>query len=207
VVLEKRRVVVTGLGVISPIGNSRGAFWDALLAGTSGVSTITSFDSTDFTSHIAAEVKDFDAKALLGTRDARHMDRYAQFAVIAADEAVRDAQLPEDAEVRDATGAIIATGIGGVITLHEADRRMLTEGPGRISPFFVPMLMANAAGAQVSLRNKLRGPVYAVSSACASATTHWPSPTGRSHQATRSLCSPAVPRPRLRRSRLLVFAS
>ncbi len=155
--------------MISPIGHTYADFWEALVAGTSGVATITSFDTTDFPSHIAGEVKDFDPAALLGRRDARHMDRYAQFAVVAADEAVRDAQLPDDASVRDETGAIIATGIGGVITLQEADRRLFTEGPGRISPFFVPMLMANAAGAQVSLRHKLRGPVYAVSSACASA--------------------------------------
>jgi len=167
--LEKRRVVVTGLGAITPIGNTYPEFWDALVAGASGVATITSFDTTDFPSHIAAEIKGFDPIAHLGRRDARHMDRYAQFAVIAAEEAVRDAQLPDDAMVRDETGAIIATGIGGVITLQEADRRLFTEGPGRISPFFVPMLMANAAGAQVSLRHKLRGPVYAVSSACASA--------------------------------------
>ncbi|HXP91865.1 MAG TPA: beta-ketoacyl-ACP synthase II [Candidatus Binatia bacterium] len=167
--MEKRRVVVTGLGAITPIGNTYPEFWDALVAGASGVATITSFDTTDFPSHIAAEIKGFDPIAHLGRRDARHMDRYAQFAVIAAEEAVRDAQLPDDAMVRDETGAIIATGIGGVITLQEADRRLFTEGPGRISPFFVPMLMANAAGAQVSLRHKLRGPVYAVSSACASA--------------------------------------
>jgi 3-oxoacyl-[acyl-carrier-protein] synthase II len=164
-----KRVVVTGLGAVTPIANTCPEFWEALVAGTSGVATITSFDTSDFPSHIAAEVKGFDPDDQIGRRDARRMDRYAQFAVVAADEAIRDARFPEDAAVRDETGTIIATGIGGVITLQEADRRLFTEGPGRISPFFVPMLMANAASAQVSLRHKLRGPVYAVSSACASA--------------------------------------
>ncbi len=168
-VLEKRRVVITGLGAVTPIGNTCPEFWDALVGGASGVATITSFDPSEFPSHIAAEVKGFEPDELIGKREARRMDRYAQFAVVAADEAVRDAKLPEDQSFRDETGAIIATGIGGVITLQEADRRLLTEGPNRISPFFVPMLMANAASAQVSLRHRLRGPVYAVSSACASA--------------------------------------
>lgn len=166
---EKRRVVVTGMGAVTPIGNSRDEFWDALIAGTSGVSTITSFDSTDFPSHIAAEVKGFNPDELIGRRDARRMDRYAQFAVVAADEALKDAQLPEDPALRNEVGTIIATGIGGMITLQEADKRLLTEGIGRISPFFIPGLMANAAGAQVSIRQKLRGPTFAVSSACASA--------------------------------------
>jgi 3-oxoacyl-[acyl-carrier-protein] synthase II len=166
---DKRRVVVTGLGAVTPIGNTRAEFWDALLAGTSGVATITSFDTTDFPSHIAAEVKQFDPDAVLGRRDARRMDRYAQFAAVAADEAVADAALPEDRAIRDGIGTIIATGIGGMISLQEADKRLMTEGVGRISPFFIPMLMANAAGAQVSLRHKLRGPTFAVSSACASA--------------------------------------
>jgi 3-oxoacyl-[acyl-carrier-protein] synthase II len=166
--LQKRRVVVTGMGAMTPIGNTRDEFWEALIAGTSGVGTITSFDSTDFPCHIAAEVKGFDADALIGRRDARRMDRYAQFAVVAADEALRDAQLPEDRSIRDEVGTIIATGIGGMITLQEADKRLLTEGAGRISPFFIPGLMANAAGAQVSIRQKLCGPTFAVSSACAS---------------------------------------
>jgi 3-oxoacyl-[acyl-carrier-protein] synthase II len=167
--MDKRRVVVTGLGAVTPIGNTYAEFWDALVAGTSGVATIKSFDPSDFTSHIAAEVKGFDPDALIGRRDARRMDRYAQFAAVAADQAVADAALPEDPAIRNEVGTIIATGIGGMMTLEEADHRLMAEGNGRVSPFFIPMLMANAAGAQVSLRQKLRGPTFAVSSACASA--------------------------------------
>lgn len=154
---------------MTPIGNSRDEYWNALIAGKSGIATITSFDPAEFPSHFAAEVKGFDPDALIGRRDARRMDRYAQFAVVAADEALADAAFPDDRATRDETAVVIGTGIGGVITLQAADQRLITEGVNRISPFFIPMLMANAAGAQVSLRHKLRGPAYAVSSACASA--------------------------------------
>jgi 3-oxoacyl-[acyl-carrier-protein] synthase II len=168
--LEKRRVVVTGLGAITPLGNSASVFWEALLAGRSGVGPITAFDSAKLTTRIAAEVKGFDPDALFGRRDARRMDRYAQFALAAAREAMADANLPDDPEVRARTGAIVGTGIGGIITVENTTFEV---GPGqkwdRISPFFVPMLMANAASAQISMTYGLKGPIFAVSSACASA--------------------------------------
>lgn len=160
---------MTGLGAITPIGNTRDEFWNALIAGKNGIATITSFDSAEFPSHIAAEVKDFHPEAFVGKKDARHMDRYAQFAVVAAEEAIRDAGVPDDPAYREMMGTIVATGIGGVITLVEATERLMNEGPNRISPFFIPMLMANAGSAQVSLRNHLRGPAFGVASACASA--------------------------------------
>jgi 3-oxoacyl-[acyl-carrier-protein] synthase II len=168
--LEKRRVVVTGLGAITPLGNSASVFWEALLAGRSGVGPITAFDSAKLTTRIAAEVKGFDPDALFGRRDARRMDRYAQFALAAAREAMADANLPDDPEVRARTGSIVGTGIGGIITVENTTFEV---GPGqkwdRISPFFVPMLMANAASAQISMTYGLKGPIFAVSSACASA--------------------------------------
>jgi 3-oxoacyl-[acyl-carrier-protein] synthase II len=167
--LEKRRVVITGLGAVTPLGNSREAFWDGLIAGRSGVGPTTAFDATKLTTRIAAEVKDFDAGALIGKREARRMDRYAQMALVAAREAIEDAQFPEDPDVRARTGAIVATGIGGIITVENTTFEV---GPGekwdRISPFFVPMLMANAASAHISMQFGLRGPVFAVASACAS---------------------------------------
>jgi 3-oxoacyl-[acyl-carrier-protein] synthase II len=167
--LEKRRVVITGLGAVTPLGNSREAFWDGLVAGRSGVGPITAFDSHKLTTQIAAEVKDFDAAALIGKRESRRMDRYAQMALVAAREAVEDAKFPEDPDVRARTGAIVATGIGGIITVENTTFEV---GPGekwdRISPFFVPMLMANAASAHISMAYGLRGPVFAVASACAS---------------------------------------
>jgi 3-oxoacyl-[acyl-carrier-protein] synthase II len=168
-VLEKRRVVITGIGAVTPLGNSREAFWSALISGRSGVGPITRFDSTKLGTHIAAEVRDFDPDQLIGRRDARRMDRYAHFALIAAREAMADANFPEDPEIREQTGAIVASGIGGIITVEDAVLAVAEhEAWDRISPFFVPMLMSNAAAGQVSMDQKLRGPVFSVASACAS---------------------------------------
>ncbi len=168
--LEKRRVVITGLGAVTPLGNSHAAFWEALIAGRSGVGPTTAFDAAKLTTRISAEVKGFDPDALIGRREARRMDRFAQFALIAAREAIEDAKLPEDPDVRARTGAIVATGIGGIITVENTTFEV---GPqqkwDRISPFFVPMLMGNAASAQISMNYGLRGPVFSVGSACASA--------------------------------------
>ena len=168
--MEKRRVVITGLGAITPLGNTAPAFWEALLAGRSGVGPTTAFDASKLATRIAAEVRDFDPDTLFGRREARRMDRYAQFALAAAREALADAAFPDDAELRKETGVIVATGIGGIITIENTTFEV---GPkqswDRISPFFVPMLMGNAASAQISMNFGLRGPVFAVSSACASA--------------------------------------
>ncbi len=167
--MEKRRVVVTGLGAVTPLGNSRPLFWDSLINGRSGVGPVTAFDAAKLTTRIAAEVKDFDTDALIGRRDARRMDRYAQFAFVAANEAIADARFPDDADVRARTGVIVGTGIGGIITVENTTFEV---GPGqkwdRISPFFVPMLMGNAASAQISMAHHMHGPLFAVSSACAS---------------------------------------
>lgn len=168
-VLEKRRVVITGLGAVTPLGNSREAFWDALIAGRSGVGPVTAFDPSKLRTKIAAEVKGFDADALIGRKEARRMDRYAQFAYVAANEAVADADFPADAAVRTETGAIIATGIGGIITVEDTVTATApTQAWDRISPFFIPMLMANAASAHISMKHGLCGPTFSVASACAS---------------------------------------
>ncbi|MBC5809791.1 MAG: beta-ketoacyl-ACP synthase II [Candidatus Eremiobacteraeota bacterium] len=168
---DRKRVAITGLGAVTPIGNTRDELWRALLAGESGVAKVTAFDveAAGLRSQIAAEVKNFEPDALLGRREARRMDRYAQFANVAAREALADAAFPTDQTLRDRTGVIVATGIGGIITMQDTvskAREMKTAS--RISPFFVPMLMGNAAPAQISMREKFRGPMFAVSSACAS---------------------------------------
>ena len=158
------------MGAVTPLGNNREAFWEGIVAGRSGVGLITVFDASQIRSKIAAEVRDFDPDILIGKREARRMDRYAQFAFVAASEAMADAQFPEDQDLRNRTGAIIGTGIGGIVTIQETTLKVAeSRDISRISPFFVPMLMANAAGAQVSMKYGLRGPLYAVSSACASA--------------------------------------
>jgi 3-oxoacyl-[acyl-carrier-protein] synthase II len=168
--IEKRRVVVTGLGAVTPLGNTRDEFWQRLIAGESGVAPISAFDASELPTRIAAEVKAFDADRLIGRRDARRMDRFAQFAFVAAREAVEDSQLPEDRAFRDATGAIVATGIGGIITLTDTVKKVVeAKTATKVSPFFIPMLMGNAAPAQISMQYGLRGPLFAVASACASA--------------------------------------
>ncbi len=166
-----KRVVITGMGAVTPLGNSREAFWRALVAGESGVARVTAFDAAaaGLRAQIAAEVKDFDADALIGRRDARRMDRYAQFAYVAAREAIDDAAFPDDKELRERTGVVVASGIGGIITIQDnVTKARATGTAGRITPFFIPMLMSNAAPAQISMRYGFRGPMYAVSSACAS---------------------------------------
>ncbi len=162
-------MVITGLGAVTPLGNTVDLFWQALITGQSGVGPITAFDSSKLRTHIAAEVKGFDADRLIGRKEARRMDRYAQFASVAADAAIADARLPEDPAVRSETGVIIATGIGGIITVEDTTRAVApTAAFDRISPFFVPMLMANAASGNVSMKHGLRGPTFSVASACAS---------------------------------------
>lgn len=167
--MEKRRVVVTGLGAVTPIGNTREDFWRRLVAGESGVGPITAFDAADFTTRIAAEVKDFDGEALIGKKDSKRMDRFAQFAFVAAREAIEDARLPEDPELRSRVGAIVATGIGGILTFWQQSERANANGTwSKTSPFFIPMLMSNAASAHISMAYGFGGPHFAASSACAS---------------------------------------
>ena len=168
--MNKRRVVVTGLGAVTPLGNSKDEFWRRLIAGESGVGPITAFDPTDFRTRFAAEVKDFDPEALLGKREARRMDRFSQFAVIAAKEALADSGLDlAEPKLLERSGAVIATGIGGIITFWQSSEKANRDGTwSKVTPFFIPMLMANAASAQISMAFGLRGPLFAVSSACAS---------------------------------------
>jgi 3-oxoacyl-[acyl-carrier-protein] synthase II len=159
------------MGAVTPLGNTREEFWAALVAGKSGVATVTAFDAkaAGLKAQIAAEVKDFNPDDLIGRRDARRMDRFAQFAFVAAREAIEDAKFPEDRELRDQTGVVVASGIGGIITIQDTVTKARAAGTaGRITPFFIPMLMGNAAPAQISMRYTFRGPMFAVSSACAS---------------------------------------
>ncbi len=169
--MGKKRVVITGLGAVTPLGNTRDEFWRRLIAGESGVGPVTAYDveAAGLKARIAAEVKGFDPDALIGRRDARRMDRYAQFSFAAAREALADANFPEDQALRDNTGVIVATGIGGIITIQDTvSKARELKTASRVSPFFIPMLMGNAGPAQISMKERLRGPMYAVSSACAS---------------------------------------
>jgi 3-oxoacyl-[acyl-carrier-protein] synthase II len=168
--IARRRVFVTGLGAVTPLGNNREEFWRRLCAGESGVGPITAFDASDFTTRFAAEVKDFSGEQLIGKKEARRMDRYAQFAFVAAREAIEDAKLPDDPDTRARVGVVLGTGIGGIQTFWQMSDRAHEIGTwAKTSPFFIPMLMSNAAPAHISMAHGFRGPIYATASACASA--------------------------------------
>jgi 3-oxoacyl-[acyl-carrier-protein] synthase II len=168
--LTKRRVVVTGLGAVTPLGNTSQEFWRRLVAGESGVGPITAFDASDFATRFAAEVKDFDADSLLGKREARRMDRFSQYAVVAAREAIEDAKLPDDQEFKNRVGSVLGTGIGGILTFwHNSDIAAKNGTWSKVTPFFIPMLMANASAAHISMQFGFRGPFFSAASACASA--------------------------------------
>ncbi|HEY5426202.1 MAG TPA: beta-ketoacyl-ACP synthase II [Candidatus Tumulicola sp.] len=166
----RRRVVVTGLGAVTPIGNTRADFWRRLIAGESGVGPITAFDASDFATRIAAEVKDFRPEELLGRKEARRMDRFTQFAVVAAREAIEDARLPEDQAFKERVGAVLGTGIGGITTFWRNSEKANEYGTwSKVTPFFIPMLMANAEAAHISMQHGFQGPIFSAASACASA--------------------------------------
>lgn len=164
------RVVVTGLGCISPVGNDVPTAWEHILAGQSGVSEITRFDTSEFKTKFAAQVRDFNGAALYGSKEARRMDLFAQFAIAAAQQAVAQAGLQLDEEDRGRIGVIIGTGIGGIGTLFENMQIYMERGPMRVSPFLVPMMLPDTAAAMVAIHMGLRGPNAAVVTACATGT-------------------------------------
>jgi len=161
-----RRVVVTGMAVLCPVGNDLETAWERLIAGQSGITAITRFDASRIASRIAGEVKGFDPADHLDKRAARRMDPYAQFAVATARSAVEHARLDVAAEP-ERIGAIVASGVGGLLTFQEQTRILLEKGPERVSPFFIPMMIPNMASAHVSLDLGLKGPVTSVCTACA----------------------------------------
>jgi 3-oxoacyl-[acyl-carrier-protein] synthase II len=165
-----RRIVVTGLGAVTPVGNDVPTLWEALVAGRSGIDHITRFDTSDMEVRIAGEVKGFDPVALFGHREARRNDLFTLYALEAARQAIADADLAFDDEVKQNTGVLIGSGIGGVLTLLENYDVLLASGPRRVSPFMVPMMMPNAASAAVSIAYGLRGPSISIASACATGT-------------------------------------
>ena len=163
-----RRVVITGLGVVTPLGHQVDTFWANLIGGQCGISKITRFDASQFDSRIAAEVKDFDPLPALPTpKEMRRTDRFSQFAVYAGWQALRDSGLDLDRVNRDEVGVFIGSGIGGLQTVSEQCKVLLERGPSRLSPFMIPMLISNMASGLFSIYHKLRGPNFATCSACA----------------------------------------
>jgi len=162
------RVMVTGVGVVSPLGNDVETLWTNLLAGVSGAGPITRFDASNLDSRFACEVKDFSVEGVLDRKDAKRMDRFVQYAVVAAHGAMQWARLDLDAVDRDRVGVVIGSGIGGMETFETQHRILLEKGPGRVSPYFIPMMISDMAAGQVSIRFGLRGPNFGTVSACAS---------------------------------------
>ncbi len=169
--MTKRRVVITGLGTVNPLAHDVENFWTALLEGRSGVRTIARFDTEGYDSRIGGEVVDWAGvpSEYIGKREMKRLDRFAQFAIAAAVEAVESSKIDFDATDKDRCGVLIGSGIGGLETLQIQHRILLERGPGRVSPFTIPKLMVNAASGNVAILWGLRGPNSAVATACASA--------------------------------------
>jgi 3-oxoacyl-[acyl-carrier-protein] synthase II len=161
-----RRVVVTGLGAVTPVGVGAKAYWDAITAGRSGVGPLTLVDPEPVPSKVAAECRDFDPAASLGPKEAKRLDRSVQFALTSAREAWEDARI-DGAVDKDETGVVFATGIGGISSLLASEKVLHTKGPNRVSPFTVPQLMPNAAAGQIAMKLGLRGPNFCTTTACA----------------------------------------
>jgi 3-oxoacyl-[acyl-carrier-protein] synthase II len=164
----KRRVVVTGLGVISPVGNSVEEFWGNLKNGVSGIGKVTRFDATEFSTKIAGEVKDFDPSKYIDKKEARRLDLIEQYAIVAAQQAFDDAGLGSDSLDLERAGVVVGSGIGGIDTFEKQHAILLNQGPNRVSPFFIPMMIIDMSAGLISMRFNFKGPNYATVSACAS---------------------------------------
>lgn len=165
-----KRVVITGLGAISPLGNSKDELWDSLIKGKSGVGYITKFDPVDHEAKIAAEVKGFDPTLYMEKKEAKRMDLFSQYAVAASKEAIEDGNIDLESLDLEKVGTIIGSGIGGITTLEAEKEKIELKGPGRVSPLFIPMMITNMAAGQVSMNLGLRGSSMTLTTACASAT-------------------------------------
>ncbi|GAO41673.1 beta-ketoacyl-ACP synthase II [Flavihumibacter petaseus] len=169
--MELKRVVVTGMGALTPVGNTHQQYWDGLVSGTSGAAMITLFDASKFKTRFACEVKNFDPTSFLDRKEARKIDRFTQFALYVSDEAMADAGLNKENINPDRIGVVFGSGIGGLITFqNEVIDFAKGDGTPRFNPFFIPKMILDIAAGQISMRHNLRGPNFAVTSACASST-------------------------------------
>ncbi|EMI15828.1 3-oxoacyl-[acyl-carrier-protein] synthase 2 [Rhodopirellula maiorica SM1] len=167
---SERRVVITGLGVVSPLAVDVPQFWQRLTAGESGIHDLTTLDTSQYKVHFGGDIPDFDISGVVDHREAKRLDRFTQFAVHAAEQAISDASIDFEALDRHMCGVILGSGIGGLGEIEVQIEKMITKGPDRVSPFTVPKMMLNAAGGNISITHGLKGPNFAVATACASAT-------------------------------------
>ncbi len=168
--MSKRRVAITGIGLLTPLGSDKQEIWDSLCQGKSGVERIQKFDPSDFPSQIAGEIRDFDPGRFMSRKEASRLDLFAQYGIVASGLAVEDAGLDLDAVDPDRIGVIIGSGIGGIVVFEEQYKRVLNRGYQKCSAFFIPKMMMNAVSGNISIHYGVRGPNYAVASACASAS-------------------------------------
>ncbi len=169
--MYSKRIVVTGIGALTPIGNNLDAYWESLINGVSGSDMITQFDASKFKTRFACEIKGFDAEAHMERKEARKLDRFSQIALVASDQAVADAGITKDNVDHDRVGVIFASGIGGLNTFtDEVTNFVHGDGTPRFSPFFIPKMILDIAAGQISMKHGFRGPNFAVVSACASST-------------------------------------
>ncbi len=166
----ERRVVITGLGCITPIGNNVEEFWKGIEEGKCGIDEITAFDTTDYKVHLAGEVKNFNPEDYIDKKEAKRMDRFTQFAIVAAKEVMKDSSLKVDEIDATRFGLIIGSGIGGLITIHEGSTVLNEKGPNRVSPFFIPMAISNMAAGNVSIEVGAKGQTFSLTTACATGT-------------------------------------
>lgn len=166
----KRRVVVTGLGAITPIGNSIDSFWNSIKEGKNGIDNITLFDTEDFKVKLAAEVKDFNAEEYIGKKDAKRLDRYTQLALVAAKECMKDSNIDLEKVDRERFGVLFGSGIGGLITIENQIITMLNRGPSRVSPLTIPASISNIAAGTIAIEFGLLGTCLSVTTACATST-------------------------------------
>lgn len=165
--MMKKRVVVTGMGAVTPVGNSVEEFWEALKSGKSGIDRVTRFDPADFTTKIAGEVKNFDHSNYIDKKEARRMDKAEHYSIVSSQQAYDDAKLSSDSFDAYRAGVIIGSGIGGIETLEKQISILSEKGPSRVSPFFIPMMIIDMSAGLVSIRFGCKGPNYATVSACA----------------------------------------
>jgi len=166
----KNRVVITGMGIVSPIGIGIKNFEEALFAGKSGVTRITHFDASSYPSQIAGEVKNFDPRNYFSPKEAKRMDRFTQFGVAAAEEAIKGAEIDFKKEDLGKTGILVGSGVGGLSTIEREETVLIKKGPQRVSPFLIPMLITDMVSAQIAIRYKFTGPNFSISTACATGT-------------------------------------
>lgn len=166
----KDGVVITGMGIVSPMGIGIKSFEEALFAGNSGITRITHFDASSYPSQIAGEVKNFDTRNYFSPKEARRMDRFTQFGMVAAEEAIKGAGIDFEKEDLSKIGILVGSGVGGLSTIEREETVLIKKGPQRVSPFLIPMLITDMVSAQIAIRYKFTGPNFSISTACATGT-------------------------------------